>query len=121
MRTEMNRRSFAQPGLAASAASAVPSTGGSIGGMIKAGEKALAVARPDTEIIPGHGQLGTKAQLQQFHDMLSTVRDKVGALKAGGASEQEVVAKKPTADLDPVWAKGSLSGEALVRIAYHTL
>jgi glyoxylase-like metal-dependent hydrolase (beta-lactamase superfamily II) len=96
-------------------------TGGSIGGMIKAGEKALAVARPDTKIITGHGQLGTKAQLQQFHDMLSTVRDKVGALKAGGASEQEVVAKKPTADLDPVWAKGSLSGEALVRIAYHTL
>lgn len=96
-------------------------TGGSIGGMIKAGEKALAVAGPDTKIIPGHGPLGSKADLQKFHDMLSTVRDRVGALKAGGASEQDVLAKKPLADLDATWAKGMFTSDMLIGIAYRTL
>jgi len=96
-------------------------TGGSIGGMIKAGEKALAVAGPNTKIIPGHGPLGTKAELQSFHDMLSGVRDKVGALKAAGASEQEAIAKKPTADFDAVWAKGAFPPDMFVGIVYGTL
>ena len=83
------------------------STGGSIGGMIRAGEKALAVAGSSTKIIPGHGPLGSKSDLKKFHDMLSAVRDKVAALKSTGATEQEAVAKKPTADFDAAGAKAS--------------
>lgn len=97
------------------------SSGGSIGGMIHGSEKALAIAGPNTKIIPGHGPLGTKAQLQQFHDMLSAVRDKVAALKSAGASEQEVLAKKPTAEFDPVWSKGSFSPEMFTGIVYRTV
>jgi hypothetical protein len=52
--------------------------------------------------------------------MLSTVRDKVTALKKSGASEQEVIAKKPTADLDPAWAHGG-SPDMFVGIAYRTI
>ncbi len=96
-------------------------SGGSIGGMIRGMEKALAVAAPDTQIIPGHGPLGTRAQLQQFHDMLSGVRDKVAALKSAGASEQEVLAKKPTADFDPVWNKNSAPPDMFVGIVYRTV
>lgn len=96
-------------------------SGGNIGGMIQATQKALAMAGPDTRIVPGHGPLGTKAQLQQFHDMLASVRDRVGTMKSAGASEQEVVAKKPTADLDPVWNKGSFSPDMFVGIVYRTL
>jgi cyclase len=96
-------------------------TGGVIGGMISANEKALAVADNDTKIIPGHGPLGTKADLQKFHDMLSAVRDKVAALKAGGASEQEAVAKKPTAEFDAVWGKGMFGGDVFTGIVYRTV
>jgi cyclase len=96
-------------------------TGGSIGGMIKANEKALALAGSATKIIPGHGPLGTKAQLQQFHDMMSTVRDKVSALKAAGASEEEVIAKKPTAELDSNWAKSTFPPDMFVGICYRTI
>jgi cyclase len=96
-------------------------TGGAIGGMIRAGEKALAVAGNDTKIIPGHGPLGSKADFQKFHDMLSAVRDKVAALKAAGASEQEAIAKKPTADFDAAWGKGMLAGDAFTGIVYRTL
>jgi glyoxylase-like metal-dependent hydrolase (beta-lactamase superfamily II) len=96
-------------------------TGGSIGGMIRAAEKALAVADKDTKIIPGHGPLGTKAEYQSFHDMLSKVRDKVAALKAGGASEQETVANKPTAEFDATMAIGFMNADTFTGIVYRTL
>lgn len=96
-------------------------TGGNIGGMIRANEKALALAGADTKIIPGHGPLGTKAQLQQFRDMLSGVRDRVQVLKSAGASEQEAIARKPTADFDAVWNKGSFTPDMFARVVYRTL
>jgi glyoxylase-like metal-dependent hydrolase (beta-lactamase superfamily II) len=96
-------------------------TGGSIGGMIRAGEKALAVAGNSTKIIPGHGPLGTKADLQNFHEMLVTVRNKVAALKNAGVSEQEAVAKKPTAEFDAAWGHGFMNPETFTGIVYRTL
>ena len=96
-------------------------TGGSIGGMIIAEQRALSLAGDATKIIPGHGPLGTKAELQKSYGMLSTVRDRVAALKTAGASEQEVVAKKPTADLDATWAKGMFPPDVFVGIVYRTL
>lgn len=96
-------------------------TGGSIGGMISASAKGLAVADNSTKIIPGHGPLGAKADLQKSHDMLSAIRDKVAAFKAAGASEQEAVAKKPTADFDTAWAKGFINGDVFTGIVYRTL
>jgi glyoxylase-like metal-dependent hydrolase (beta-lactamase superfamily II) len=96
-------------------------TGGSIGGMIAAAEKSLAVADDNTKIVPGHGPLGSKADLKRSHDMLSAIRDKVAALKAAGASEQETVAKRPTADFDAAWAKGFITGDIFTGIVYRTV
>lgn len=96
-------------------------SGGSIGGTINAAQKSLALAGDSTKIIPGHGPLGNKAQLKSYADMLSTVRDKVAALKKSGASEQEVVAKKPTADLDATWNKGTFGPDMFVGIVYRTV
>jgi cyclase len=95
-------------------------SGGSIGGTISAAQKSLGLAGDKTKIIPGHGPLGDKADLKAYIDMLSTVRDKVAALKKSGASEQEVIAKKPTADLDSMWAHGG-SPDMFVGIAYRTV
>ena len=94
---------------------------GNISGMIAASDKALALAGPKTKIIPGHGPLGDKAQLQKYRDMLATVRDRVAKLKAAGASEQEAIAKKPTADLDAEWGKGFVSGDMITGLAHRTL
>ena len=96
-------------------------TGGSIGGMIRAADKTLAVAGSDTKIIPGHGPLGSKADFQKYHDMLAAIRDKVAALKATGASEQEAIAKKPTAEFDAVVGAGMMSSDAFAGIVYRTL
>ena len=39
------------------------STGGWIGGMVEAADRALALCDAQTRIIPGHGPLGTRADL----------------------------------------------------------
>jgi hypothetical protein len=72
-------------------------------------------------MIPGHGPLGSKAEFQKYHDFLAAVRDKVAALKAGGASEQEAVAKKPTAEFDGGLAKGFMNADQFTGIVYRTL
>ena len=95
-------------------------SGGSIGGTIAAAEKSLTLAGEKTRIIPGHGPLGDKADLKNYIGMLSAVRDKVAALKKSGASEQEAIAKKPTADLDAQWAHGG-SPDMFVGIVYRTV
>jgi cyclase len=95
-------------------------SGGSIGGTIAAAQKSLSLAGDNTKIIPGHGPLGNKADLKKYIDMLSAARDKVAALKKAGASEQEVTAKKPTADLDADWAHGG-SPDMFVGIVYRTI
>jgi glyoxylase-like metal-dependent hydrolase (beta-lactamase superfamily II) len=96
-------------------------SGGSIGGMIHAGEKILPLADSATQIIPGHGFLGNKEDYRKFHAMLVTSRDRVAAIKKTGASEDEAVARKPLADLDAAWGKGMMNGDAFTRIVYATL
>jgi len=94
---------------------------GTISGMIRACDKALGLASASTKIVPGHGPLGTKAELQKYREMLAAVRDKVAALKASGLSEADAVAKKPTAEFDDAVGKGFMNGEMFAGIVYRTL
>ena len=97
------------------------SSGGRIDGMIKASGELLALADNETKIIPGHGQLGTRSGLAEYHAMLVTVRDRVQGLKQGGRSEQEAIDAKPTSDLDAKWAGGSMRPDTFVGLVYKTL
>jgi glyoxylase-like metal-dependent hydrolase (beta-lactamase superfamily II) len=95
------------------------STGGNIDGMIRAAKQTLAMGTESTVIIPGHGPVGDKAQLQAYHDMLAAVRDKVGTLKASGKSLEEAVAAKPTAAFDAKWGQGFINGEKFTGLVYQ--
>jgi len=97
------------------------SSGGNIDGMIKGAEVGLAITGSGTKIVPGHGPLASKADLQKYRDMLSAIRDKVAALKTGGASEQEAITKKPTAEFDAAWGKGFMNADTFAGIVYRTL
>ena len=96
-------------------------TGGSVSGMIAGANKLLAAATNDTKIVPGHGALGTKADLMKYRDMLVTVRPRLMKLKTAGKSVDEAVAAKPLADLDAAWGKGLFTSDTFVQIAYPIL
>ena len=96
------------------------STGGSIDGMIAASDANLAATNDDTIIIAGHGKaVGTKAELQEFRDMLVTVREKVAALKRQGRSRDDAVAAKPTAAFDAKFGKFVIDPGFFTRLVYE--
>ena len=97
------------------------SSGGSINGMIRGVDQVLALADERTKIVPGHGVLGNKAQLQAYREMLVNVANRVEKLKAEGNTVQQAIAAKPTADLDAAWAKGPIKPETFVAIIYNSL
>src|SRR5918996_502494 len=73
------------------------SSGGSVDGMIGTVKRALALANAETKIIPGHGPLATRTDLQAYRDMLVGARDAVRRAMAGGRTLEQVVAAKPAA------------------------
>ncbi|MDY7095022.1 MAG: MBL fold metallo-hydrolase [Acidobacteriota bacterium] len=97
------------------------SSGGSVDGMIAAAGQILEIADEDTKIIPGHGPLGTRADLESFRSMLEGIRAKVAPLVAEGKSLEEVQAAKPTADFDEQWGGGFLNPDNFTAIVYSSL
>jgi cyclase len=97
------------------------STGGNINGMIASADTALQLVNAQTKVIPGHGPLGDKASLGKYRDMMVTVRDRVQKLKSSGQTVEQVVAAKPTKDLDDPWGKGFMQPDFFVTIVYGTL
>lgn len=96
------------------------STGGSIEGSIRAAAANLAMARDSTIVIAGHGKaVGTRADLQSFHDMLANVRDRVAALKREGRSLEETIAARPTASYDATWGNFVIGPALFTRVVYE--
>jgi len=97
--------------------------GGNIAGMVAAADRYLKAANDNTKIVPGHGGLATRANLQEFRDMLATVRDRLQKLYDEGKTEQEVLALDPLKDLNVKWAgqTGLSTGPTFLRNAYNSL
>lgn len=95
------------------------STGGSIDGMIAASARNIQMTTNHTIVIPGHGAIGNRAQLIEFHDMLSTIRERVAKLKKQGRSLNEAIAAKPTASFDPKFGKFVINGDFFTNLVYR--
>ena len=89
--------------------------GGHINGFIEGTRQVLDWADNETRIMPGHGQLSSRAELQGFHDMLVESRDRVQAMLNDGKTPDEIVAAAPLADLDTRWSSGFIDGEGFTR------
>jgi len=89
--------------------------GGSLDGVIAAHEKALAMCNDATRIIPGHGAIVGKADLQAYHDMLVVTRKRIGDLVRKGRSLEQVLAAAPTREYDARWDQGFVKPEVFVQ------
>ena len=95
--------------------------GGGIDGMIRWVNASLALATDKTIIVPGHGPVGNKAQLEEFRDMLATVRSNVAVLKKQGKSIDEIITAKPTAEYDARWGNFVIDPAFFTRLVYAGL
>ena len=97
------------------------SSNGSIDGFIASADAVLSRSDANTKIIPGHGALANKADMQRFHDMLVAVRGKIQAMIDQGMGEDEVVAANATAEFDAAWGQGFMTPENFNRFTYQSL
>lgn len=96
-------------------------SGGSVDGYIAAQEEILERAGAGTRIIPGHGPLADKRDLEAAHAMLVDARKRVQQLIDQGKSEDEVVAADPLAPYDAEWNWEFISTERMTRTLYRGL
>jgi glyoxylase-like metal-dependent hydrolase (beta-lactamase superfamily II) len=72
-------------------------SGGSVDGVIAAVRQGLGIARPNTKIIPGHGKVATKAEMEAYLAMLVDIRTRVNDAMQAGRTREQIVASKPAA------------------------
>jgi cyclase len=94
--------------------------GGTIKGKIKAVKTMLDIANDDTIIAPGHGELMSKSDLENYHDMLTTIARAVETGIANGETLEQIIASEP-AKRYPGIDTSFISGEAFVTIIYNDI
>jgi cyclase len=106
-----------------------PDDGGGIDGVIAALNRVIELTVPaekqegGTLVIPGHGRLSDEADVVEYRDMVTIIRDRVKSMVAMGMTLRQVQAAKPTADYDGRY--GATSGfwttEQFVAAVYESL
>ncbi len=106
-----------------------PEDGGGIDGVIAALNRIIELTVPaekqegGTLVIPGHGRLCDEADVVEYRDMVTIVRDRIRGMIDLGLTLRQVHAARPTADYDARY--GATSGlwttEQFVAAAYESL
>ena len=97
------------------------SSGGSVDGILEAADRGIALANDATKIIPGHGAVATRKDLQEYRRVIATVRDRVCKLIASGKTQAEAAAAKPSAEFDAAWGTGFINPDLLLDTFYTDL
>ena len=96
--------------------------GGSFDGLVKTIDTFTRnFGQTKAQFVPMRGAVTNGAALREYRDMLVAVRDRVARLVAGGATERDVVAAKPTAAFDARWGHGRVSGDRFATMAFQSL
>lgn len=92
--------------------------GGTLKGMIHASDKMLSLSNDRTKIIPGHGPLANKQDLEAYRAMLKTAYTNLLTLKNKGASAAEAKVSKPLKALDKTWSGGIFTSDKWIDVVY---
>jgi cyclase len=103
--------------------------GGSFNGLVDSLNKIIEITIPadkqegGTYVIPGHGRLCDEADVVEYRDMATIIRDRIQDMIRKGMTLEQVQAAKPTRDYDPLY--GSTTGfwttGKFVEAAYKSL
>jgi glyoxylase-like metal-dependent hydrolase (beta-lactamase superfamily II) len=96
-------------------------SGGTVAGYITAQEHILSLCDDETQIIPGHGPLATKADLARDLSVLKDCRNRVAELLAAGHSAEEIVTATPLADYHDDYNWGFITTERMTRTLIRDL
>ena len=95
-------------------------SGGSVQGLIDDVAKALTLVPADAKVIPGHGPLSTRADLERYHAMLVASTDVVRRRMHAGESLEKIQAEGLPAELAP-WGKGFVDTKTWILTIHDSL
>ena len=87
--------------------------GGTVNGVIDALNTIVEITVPErnqmggTRVIPGHGRIANEADVVDYRDMVTIVRDRVQEMIKKGMTLDQIEAAKPTLDYDPRYGADS--------------
>ena len=93
--------------------------GGSVQGLLDALNRILLLAVPErlqeggTRVIPGHGRLCNEADVVEYRDMVTIVRDRIQDSIRKGMTLDQVKATRPTLDYDGTYGDATTFIEAI--------
>lgn len=92
---------------------------GAYRGILAGYERLLRMAGSETQIIPGHGVVSTRKDVEAQLAMLVEIREGIRALMDEGKSLEQVLAASPTAKYDAQWGSGRVTGEDITTVIYN--
>jgi cyclase len=103
--------------------------GGNIQGIIAAMNRMIDISVPadkqegGTLVIPGHGRICDQADLVEYRDMITIIRDRIQDGIKKGQTLAQVKAAKPTLDYDGVYGSttGNWTTDQFIEAAYKSL
>jgi cyclase len=95
-------------------------SGGDVAGLLKITESALQIIPANAKIIPGHGALATRADLEQYRDMLT---DTIALVKKAHADGQSLADVKAAGmpEKYKTWGTGFINTSRWLEISYNSL
>ncbi|MEQ8406970.1 MAG: MBL fold metallo-hydrolase [Gammaproteobacteria bacterium] len=94
-------------------------SGGTVQGYVNNLELVLSWIDDDTSVIPGHGQLATKADLLEFYNMIRATSTDIRVMKSQGMSKEAIVEQ----GLDPMyesWGQGFINEQAWIETVFDS-
>ena len=97
-----------------------PKRGGSISGILKGLNDIIDIAVPKynqqggTKIVPGRGRILNEADVVEYRDMLTIIRNRIKDAADKGMTLAQVQAMGPTKEYDPLYSTPKLTGQQLV-------
>jgi cyclase len=103
--------------------------GGSINGIVEALNRIVDLTVPaekeegGTMVVPGHGRLCDEADVVEYRDMMTIIRDRIRDMVKKGMTLDQVKAARPTRDFDPLYGSttGAWTTDMFVEAAYKSL
>jgi len=96
-------------------------SGGSIYGVIDAAADILKQIDDNTKIIPGHGPLANKKDLQNYRNMLTHVVKSLTPLAQKGISLNDAIKSDPLKELNAQWGHGFLKPDKFLALVYPVI
>lgn len=95
--------------------------GGDPIGLVANFDKMLALIDDNAKVIPGHGNLGTKADVKAYRDMLFDIQTQVASALKKGKKVEDIGAMNITAKYDQLFPTAFIKGKDYVLVVANAL